>query len=208
MSRKTTMLKSVGRLYSCILCRDFGWMLLNRPLVHAQKRVQRINLNTGTVLVCRDCLFLVPLDAKPAFQHIATLCLQRREEPKKPRKAWQKYRGQVSGSTSKNSLERITIYILHLKYPCNLQHAPKTQTWRWLWHQEIGLQVFWVSDCCPQCVAVPAVGAVVNSTTSFVGFCGEPRKVTLKYLKKHKEACKQSCWYKIHKESSWNVYKT
>lgn len=94
-------------------------------------------------------------------------------------------------------------HILHLKYPCNLQHAPKTQTWRWLWHQEIGLQAFWVSDCCPQCVAVPAVGAVVNSTTSFVGFCGEPRKVTLKYLKKHKEACKQSCRYNIYKESPW-----
>ncbi len=56
-------------------------------------------------------------------------------------------------------------HLLYLNYPCNLQQA-------------------WVSGCCPQCVAVPVVGAVVNSTTSFVGFCGEPRKVTLKYLKK------------------------
>ena len=130
------------------------------------------------------------------------------KNPKSLGKALQKYRGQVSGSTSKNPLERITRpYKLHLKYPCNLQHAPKTQTWRWLWHQEIGLQAFWVSDCCPQCVAVPAVGAVVNSTTSFVGFWGEPRKVTLKYLKKHKETYKRSCRYKIHKESAWKCIK-
>ena len=103
------MLKSVGRLYSCILCRDFGWMLLNRPLVHAQKRVQRINLNTGTVLVCRDSLFLVPLDAKPAFQHIATLCLQRREEPKKPRQGFAKNIEVKSTARSQNPNVEMTL---------------------------------------------------------------------------------------------------